>query len=60
MAPTATVLDATLVDLVMAGTAEKLLEMGITSPVFASANTDESDRANRAVIAEYHKRIRFL
>jgi uncharacterized phosphosugar-binding protein len=28
--------------------------------VFASANTDEGDRANKAVIAEYRKRIRIL
>ena len=60
MAPTSTVLDATLVNLVMAGTAEKLVEKGITPPVFASANTDEGDRANKAVIAEYRKRIRIL
>lgn len=60
MAPTSTVLDATLVNLVMAGTAEKLVERGITPPVFASANTDEGDRANKAVIAEYRKRIRIL
>ena len=60
MAPTSTVLDATLVNLVMAGTAEKLVEQGITPPVFASANTDEGDRANKAVIAEYRKRIRIL
>jgi len=56
MAPTSTVLDATLVNLVMAG----LVEKGITPPVFASANTDEGDRANKAVIAEYRKRIRIL
>ena len=60
MAPTSTVLDATLVNLAMAGTAEKLAERGITPPVFASANTDEGDRANKAVIAEYRKRIRIL
>ena len=60
MAPTSTVLDATLVNLVMAGTAEKLVERGIIPPVFASANTDEGDRANKAVIAEYRKRIRIL
>ena len=36
------------------------VEKGITPPVFASANTDEGDRANKAVIAEYRKRIRIL
>ena len=38
----------------------KLVEKGITPPVFASANTDQGDRANKAVIAEYRKRIRIL
>jgi len=28
--------------------------------VFASANTDQGDKANKSVIAEYQKRIRIL
>ena len=60
ISPTSTVLGAAVVNLVMTETARLLLERGITPPVFASANTDQGDQANKAVIAEYKKRIRLL
>ena len=60
ISPTSTVLGATLINLVMTETARLLLERGITPPVFASANTDQGDKANKAVIAAYKKRIRIL
>ena len=60
ISPTSTVLGATLVNLLMIEIAQQLLERGITPPVFASANTDQGDKANKAVIAEYKKRIRIL
>lgn len=60
ISPTSTVLGAAVVNLVMTETASLLLERGITPPVFASANTDQGDQANKAVIAEYKKRIRIL
>ena len=60
ISPTSTVLGAAVVNLVMTETACLLLERGITPPVFASANTDQGDQANKAVIAEYKKRIRIL
>ena len=60
ISPTSTVLGAAVVNLVMTETVCLLLERGITPPVFASANTDQGDQANKAVIAEYKKRIRIL
>lgn len=60
ISPTSTVLGAAVVNLVMTETARLLLERGITPPVFASANTDQGDKTNKAVIAEYKKRIRIL
>ena len=60
IAPTSTVIDATIVNLVSIGTTEKLLEKGIVPPVFASANTDRGDRANKSVIEEYKRRIPIL
>jgi len=60
ISPTSTVLGAALINLVMTQTAQLLLERGVTPPVFASANTDQGDKANKAVIAEYKKRIRIL
>lgn len=60
ISPTSTVLGAALINLVMTETVRLLLERGVTPPVFASANTDEGDKANKAVIAEYKRRIRIL
>ena len=60
ISPTSTVLGAALINLVMTETVRLLLERGVMPPVFASANTDEGDKANKAVIAEYKKRIRIL
>ena len=60
ISPTSTVLGAALINLVMTETVRLLLERSVMPPVFASANTDEGDKANKAVIAEYKKRIRIL
>ena len=55
--PTSSVLDATLVNLILVNTAQRLLQMGITPPVFMSANTDAGDEANKAVLETYKPRI---
>ena len=55
--PTSTVLDVTMINLVMVNTAEKLLAKGVVPPVFQSANTDEGDAANKAVLAKYRSVI---
>ena len=60
IAPTSTVLDTTLVNLVAIGVAQKLLEMGVVPPVFLSANTDQGDKANKSIIEEYKRRIPLL
>jgi len=60
IAPTSTVIDCTIVNMVTTATIEKLLAMGIQPPIFTSANTDEGDRKNASIIAEYRKRVPFL
>ena len=60
IAPTSTVIDATIVHMTTTATIEKLLAMGVNPPIFTSANTDEGDRKNAAIIAEYKKRVPFL
>ena len=60
IAPTSTVIDATLVNLILVNTVERLLEKGITPPLFMSANTDAGDAANKAVLQQYKARIRSL
>lgn len=57
IAPTSSVLDVTLVNLILVNTVEHLLQMGITPPVFMSANTDAGDAANKAILQAYKGRI---
>ena len=57
IAPTSTVLDVTLVNLVLVNTSELLLKKGMTPPVFTSANTDEGDSANKSILETYKSRI---
>ena len=57
IAPTSTVMDVTLVNLILVNTVERLLEKGIRPPVFMSANTDAGDEANKTVLEQYKGRI---
>ena len=57
IAPTSSVLDITLVNLVLVNTVERLLEKGMAPPVFTSANTDEGDSANKNILETYKSRI---
>ena len=57
IAPTSSVLDITLVNLILVNTVELLLQKGVVPPVFLSANTDAGDEANKAVLKTYKPRI---
>jgi len=57
IAPTSSVLDITLINLILVNTVELLLEKGIRPPVFMSANTDAGDEANKDVLKMYKARI---
>lgn len=57
IAPTSSVIDTTLVNLVLVNAVEYLLQKGIQPPVFMSANTDAGDEANKAVLQMYKGRI---
>ena len=60
IAPTSSVLDITLINLVLVNTVELLLQKGMTPPVFTSANTDEGDSANKGILETYRPRIPIL
>ena len=60
IAPTSSVIDLTLVNLVLVNTVELLLKMGMKPPVFTSANTDQGDSANKSILETYKPRIRSL
>lgn len=55
--PTSSVLDITLINLIMVNTVERLLERGMVPPIFTSANTDNGDDANKAILEEYKSRV---
>ena len=57
IAPTSSVIDITLVNLVLVNTSELLLQKGMTPPVFTSANTDQGDSANKNILETYKSRI---
>ena len=54
IAPTSSIADITLVNLILVNTVELLLQKGMKPPVFMSANTDAGDEANKTVL-EMHK-----
>ena len=60
IAPTSSVMDITLVNLVLVNTVELLLRKGMKPPVFTSANTDQGDSANKSILETYRPRIRSL
>ena len=57
IAPTSSVIDITLVNMVLVNTVELLLKKGMTPPVFTSANTDQGDSANKNILETYKPRI---
>lgn len=57
IAPTSSVIDITMVNLVLVNTVELLLQKGMTPPVFTSANTDQGDSANKNILETYKSRI---
>ena len=57
IAPTSSVIDITLVNLILVNTVELLLQKGIQPPIFMSANTDQGDAANEAVLKAYKNKI---
>ncbi len=60
IAPTSSVLDITLVNLVIVNAVERLLAMGMVPPVFTSANTDQGDKANKSILETYKTRVKNL
>lgn len=58
--PTSTISCVLIINTIITNIVEKLLESGITPPVFMSANTDEGDAFNKALLNKYKPRIKLL
>ncbi len=57
VAPTSTSVGAVIVNSIVIGVVEKLLERGVTPPVFHSANVDGGDEFNKTLFEKYKDRI---
>lgn len=60
IAPTSSVIGGLIVNSIMIETVSKLLELGVTPPVFHSANVDGGDEFNSKLLKEYHDRIHYM
>ena len=60
VAPMSTLVNSFTLNLLVIETVEKLLEAGVTPPVWTSANLPGGDEANKDYIARYKGRIRLL
>ena len=60
VSPVSTILNAFVIQTLVAETVQALLDMGVSPPVWTSANIPGGDEANRALIARYAPRIRWL
>ena len=58
--PTSSVIDITMVNVMMTAVAEKLLERGIVPEVFISGNADGGAEKNAKIIDKFRKRISIL
>ncbi len=58
--PTSSVIDITMVNMVMTATAEELLSRGIQPKTFSSANADGGDQKNAKIIEAFKSRVPIL
>lgn len=60
VSPVSTIVNAFVIQTLVAETVQALLDLGHTPPVWTSANIPGGDEANRALIERYAPRIRWL
>lgn len=60
VAPTSTVVGATIINSIVCGVVEELLSLGIEPPIFYSANLDGGDEKNKAIFERYKENIFYL
>jgi len=60
VAPVSTILNAFVIECLVAEIADALVHLGVTPPIWTSGNIPGGDEANRALIERYAPRIRWL
>ncbi|MDI3535117.1 MAG: hypothetical protein PWQ82_1482 [Thermosediminibacterales bacterium] len=58
--PGSTVAGAFIINSIIAGTIEKLIEKGITPPVLISGNIDGAEKHNEAILKKYKNKVKHL
>lgn len=58
--PTSTVIGATLVNAIVVGLTNKLIEAGLEPPILHSANMDEGDQYNQKIFKKFNDNIFYL
>jgi len=58
--PTSTVVGAAIVNSIVVGVAESLLQQGLVPPIFYSANLDGGDDHNRDIFEQYKHQIFYM
>lgn len=60
VAPSSTVVGATIVNSIICGVVEELLKLNITPPIFYSANLDGGDEKNNKIFKDYKDNIFYM
>lgn len=60
VAPSSTIVGAFIVNSLVCGITEKLIELGIDPPIFYSANLDGGDEKNKKIFKEYSENIFYM
>lgn len=60
VAPSSTIIGALIVNSLVCGITEKLIELNIDPPIFYSANLDGGDEKNKKIFKEYSKNIFYM
>lgn len=60
VAPSSTVIGAVIINSIICGVVEELLKLGVTPPIFYSANLDDSDKKNNEIFEEYKDNIFYM
>jgi uncharacterized phosphosugar-binding protein len=60
VSPSSTIAGAFIVNSIVAGVCEELIDRGIEPPVFYSSNVDGGDEKNKEIFKKYKKQIRYM
>lgn len=60
IAPTSSVIGCMIVNMIVIGTVDSLLKLGMEPPILRSANVDGGDEANKVIFEKYKENIHYM